>query len=114
MGPRGRVCASASAACATPSTRLASEYSGGTASNSPRSVNTPEPAELEVKPPTSQEVWLAALKRGLAGEWIGQKGETYNVRVHEDTCFTCEFRDGGRARSVLLYVDTDSNLIVWG
>jgi len=56
----------------------------------------------------------AALKRGLAGEWIGQKGETYNVRVHEDTCFTCEFRDGGRARTILLYVDTDSNLIVWG
>jgi len=112
--PRGRACASASVACATPSTRLASEYSGGTASNSPRSVNTPELAEQEVKPPTSEDVWLTVLKRGLEGEWIGQEGETYKVRFRDDTCFTCEFRVGGQARTVMLHADTDSNLIVWG
>lgn len=112
--PRSRVCVSAPVPCATPSTRLASEYSSGTASSSPRSINSPGLAELGVEPPTSQEVWLAALKRGLEGEWIGQEGETYKIRISDDTCFTCEFSGDGRARTVLLYADTDSNQIVWG
>jgi len=55
-----------------------------------------------------------ALKRGLEGEWIGQKGETYRIRIHEDNCFACEFTSSGRARTVLLHVDADSDVIWWG
>jgi len=91
--------ATPSADCATPSTADSSERS--------------DDAESKL-PPSSEELLVLAVKKGLSGLWKGGVGETYHFNFNNDRYWSCERSDAAGSKTFNIVFDISSDAIWWG
>jgi len=88
-----------SVGCSTPSTADSSDWRDN--------------AESKL-PPSSQELLVLAVKKGLSGMWKGGLGETYHFNFKTDWCWSCERSDATGSKTFNVVFDVSSGTIWWG
>jgi len=91
----------------TPSTEVSEDIDAA--------VSTPMiEQQTGLKPPTSAQVTLAALKKGLSGAWVGSRGEIYRILFNNETRWTCVLEGAKPSKTFPLSFDQEENVVWWG